>query len=179
MQSWDPFDTLPPAPKLEVNSNSFSDGQELPLAQVSAMADPNGGDAFPHLAWQGAPDTTQSFAVTVFDPDAPTGSGFWHLAIFDIPVDINNLAEGAVSPAGLSEHLVDRGVRVLTNDGGVDGFVGAAPPPGHGQHRYMFMVHALDISTFEIPEDASPAFLGFNMFGHTVARGRITGMFGH
>lgn len=179
MNSWDPFDTLPAAPKLEVISESFSNGEALPPAQVSAMADPNGQDLFPHLAWKAAPDTAQSFAVTVFDPDAPTGSGFWHLALFNIPTDINDLAEGSVSPSGLSESLSNRGMRVLTNDGGVDGFVGAAPPPGHGQHRYMFTVHALDVPTIDIPDNASPAFLGFNMFGHTVARGRITGMFGH
>lgn len=89
----------------------------------------------------------------------------------------SELEEGFIaldSASGLPE-----GAALLRNDGGVRGFVGAAPPPGHGDHRYIFVVHALDIDSLDLDEMASPALLGFQMFGHTLGRAPLTGIFGH
>lgn len=178
MKNHDPYSSLPQVPEFELSSRNFTDGEWLPLAQVSGMLGTGGGDSTPHLAWSGAPHETASFAITCFDPDAPTASGFWHLAMYNVPKSCHELAEASIT---LDQHgpSLPGEIRVLRNDGGVRGYVGAAPPPAHGPHRYMFVVHALDVSTLDLDENASPAFLGFNMFAHTVARARITGLFEH
>ncbi|MFT4219686.1 MAG: YbhB/YbcL family Raf kinase inhibitor-like protein [Microbacterium sp.] len=176
--SYDPYAALPAVPALAVTSASFEDGARLPLAQVGGMLGTGGGDCSPHLAWSAVPQGTRSIAVTCFDPDAPTASGFWHWAVWGIPADTVELPEGAVVLDTLGAGL-PTGASVLRNDAGFAGFVGAAPPPGHGDHRYMFVVHALDIDDLALDAAASPALLGFHMFGHTLARGRITGTFGH
>jgi Raf kinase inhibitor-like YbhB/YbcL family protein len=139
----------------------------LPNPHVSGVFGAGGEDVSPQLSWSGAPEGTQSFAVTVYDPDAPTASGFWHWAAFNIPGDVTELASGAsrVSmPAGTVE---------LKNDGGTVGYIGAAPPAGHGPHHYWIVVHALDVAELQIPADASCAFLGFNLFGHTLGRATL------
>ena len=173
---WDPYLALPPAAELVVKSNSFADGGHLRLDQVAGMIGTGGGDRSPHLSWSGVPAETKGIAVTCFDPDAPTMSGFWHWAVWGIPAGVSELAEGAVTLDKCGDGF-PKAAGMLRNDGGFAGFVGAAPPPGHGDHRYMFVVHALDFDLAPDP-DASPALLGFQMFGHTLARGRITGLFG-
>jgi Raf kinase inhibitor-like YbhB/YbcL family protein len=165
--SRNPYDELPQVATFEVRSDDAADGETLAKAQVSGVFGAGGEDVSPHLAWSGAPDGTQSYAVTVYDPDAPTASGFWHWAAFNIPVDVTELpsgASGAAMPAGAVE---------LRNDGGTTGYIGAAPPPGHGPHHYHVVVHALDVPSLDIPADASPAFLGFNLFSHTLGRAMI------
>lgn len=174
----DPYAALPEVPAIEVTSASFEAGARLPLAQIGAMIGTGGGDLSPQLSWSGVPEGTASIAVTCYDPDAPTASGFWHLAAFGLPASTTELAEGAVTPGGAGDGL-PAGTRLLRNDGGVAGFVGAAPPPGHGDHRYIFAVHALDVDLADLDDAASPAMLGFRMFGHTLARGTLTGVFGH
>jgi Raf kinase inhibitor-like YbhB/YbcL family protein len=162
-----PYDELPEVPTFEVRSDDVAHGQTLPKPQVSGVFGAGGEDLSPQLAWSGAPEGTQSYAVTVYDPDAPTASGFWHWAAFNIPADVSELPRGASGsnmPAGSVE---------LRNDGGTRGYIGAAPPPGHGPHHYHVVVHAVDVPTLEIPEDASPAFLGFNLFSHTLGRAMI------
>lgn len=175
MTSIDPYDELPFVPAFTVTSESVTDGAPLDAPQLSGtMGVPGGQDVSPQLAWSGFPSETESFAVTVFDPDAPTGSGFWHLALFNLPVSTTSL------PAGPGEGKLPElpeGAVVLRNDAGYPGFVGAAPPPGHGPHRYMIVVHAVDVERLDIPEDASPAFLGFNLFSHSIGRARITGTY--
>ncbi|NLA64940.1 MAG: YbhB/YbcL family Raf kinase inhibitor-like protein [Leucobacter sp.] len=149
----------------------------MPNAQVSGFFGVGGEDRTPQLSWAGFAPETKSFALTCFDPDAPTASGFWHLAMYNIPVSVTALDEGALTLES-REGLADA-VRVLRNDGGVRGYVGSAPPPGHGDHRYIFVVHALDVPTLDLDELASPAMLGFQMFGHTLGRATLTGVFGH
>lgn len=176
--TYDPYAALPEVPALAVSSHTFTEGARLPLPQISAMIGTGGEDRLPHLAWEGGPAGTLSYAVTCYDPDAPTASGFWHLAAYNIPASVTELAEGAVQ-ADRTTDAFPAGAKLLRNDGGVPGFVGCAPPPGHGDHRYMFVVHALDVAELELDELASPGLLGFQMFGRTLARGRITGVFGH
>ncbi|MFN2561887.1 MAG: YbhB/YbcL family Raf kinase inhibitor-like protein [Jatrophihabitans sp.] len=165
--SRNPYDELPQVASFELRSDDASDGQTLATPQVSGVFGAGGEDVSPHLAWSGAPEGTQSYAVTVYDPDAPTGSGFWHWAAFNIPADVTEL------PSGASGTNMPDGAVELRNDGGTTGYIGAAPPPGHGPHHYHVVVHAVDVPTLDIPADASPAFLGFNLFSHTLGRAMI------
>lgn len=173
-QAPNPYDFLPPVPSFTLQSNDIAEGQTLPVPQRSGIMGAGGEDRSPHLSWSGFPVETQSFAVTCFDPDAPTGSGFWHWAVFNIPASVTELASdaGDASGSGLPE-----GARTLKGDAGVRQYLGAAPPPGHGPHRYMFAVHALDAESLDVGEDATPAFLGFNMFGRTLARAVLVPVF--
>ena len=164
----DPFARLPDAPAFSVTSTDITDGAAWSAAQMSArLGVEGGGDVSPHLAWAGAPDDTKSYAVTIFDPDAPTGSGFWHWAVANIPASVTELPTGAgdASGSGLPE-----GAYQLPNDVRSADFVGAAPPPGHGQHRYFVVVSGLDVEDIGVPSDATPAFLGFNIASHILGR---------
>jgi Raf kinase inhibitor-like YbhB/YbcL family protein len=165
--SRNPYDELPDVATFELRSDDVDHDQTLPTPQVSGVFGAGGEDVSPHLSWSGAPEGTQSFAVTVYDPDAPTASGFWHWAAFNIPVDVTELATGA-SGSAMPDGAVE-----LKNDGGAVGYLGAAPPPGHGPHHYHVVVHAVDVSSLDVPADASPAFLGFNLFSHTLGRAMI------
>ena len=163
---------LEEVPTFSVTSNTVTHGQQWPQAQYSgAMGVPGGQDISPHLSWSGAPEDTKSYAVTVFDPDAPTGSGFWHWSVGNIPADVTELAENAGVPDGSG--LPD-GAFQLNHDGGGPGFIGAAPPAGHGAHRYIITVHALSVEQLDIPAEATNAFFGFNRFGKTLGRASIT-----
>ena len=149
-----------------LTSTGFADGGALPDAQVQAK-----GNRSPQLSWSGAPEGTKSFAVTCYDPDAPTGSGFWHWTVANIPADVTELAEGA-SPAGLPRGAVEG-----RTDFGEPGFGGAAPPPGHGSHRYIFTVFAVDTERLDVTRENSGAVFGFNLHFHTLARASITGVY--
>ncbi|MDT4917140.1 MAG: hypothetical protein QOI15_2407 [Pseudonocardiales bacterium] len=162
-----PYDDLPSVPTFELRSNDIADGETLAKPHVSGVFGAGGEDVSPHLAWSGAPEGTQSYAITVYDPDAPTASGFWHWAAFNIPADTAELATGA------SADVLPGAAVQLKNDGGTVGYIGAAPPAGHGPHHYYVVVHAVDVATLDIPEDASCAFLGFNLFSHTLGRATL------
>jgi Raf kinase inhibitor-like YbhB/YbcL family protein len=168
---FDPYAGLPALPALTVTSTTITDGQVLPTAQVSGIFGAGGQDVSPELSWSGFPPETKSFAVTCYDPDAPTASGFWHWAVANIPATVTSLPEGAGD--GAPGSLPD-GAVTLSNDAGLKRFLGAAPPAGHGPHRYIFVVHALGVATLDLPETATPAYLGFNLFGAAIARGMIT-----
>ena len=167
----DPFARLPEVPAFTVTSSTITDGQPLAAAQMSgAFGVPGGEDVSPQLSWSGAPEGTKSFAVTVYDPDAPTMSGFWHWAVANIPADVTELPEGAGDDTGSG---LPEGAYQLPNDGRASRFVGAAPPAGHGAHRYIVTVHALDVEDIGVPAEATPAFLGFNMASHILGRATI------
>ncbi|WP_103343142.1 YbhB/YbcL family Raf kinase inhibitor-like protein [Amycolatopsis sp. CA-126428] len=157
----DPFARLPEAASFTVTSTTVTDGEVLPPGQLS------GQDRSPQLSWSGAPLGTKSYAVTVYDPDAPTGSGFWHWAVADIPATVTELPEGAGDDTGSG---LPPGAFQLPNDARAARFVGAAPPAGHGPHRYFVVVHALDVETIGVPAGATPAYLGFTMASHTLGR---------
>ena len=165
-----PYVFLPEVPSFEVTSSDIADGQRMSLPQVSGVFGAGGEDISPQLSWSGFPAETKSFVVTCFDPDAPTASGFWHWAVADIPVGVTGLPAGAGSPDGSA---LPAGAVTLRGDGGAARYIGAAPPAGHGPHRYVFAVHAVDVESLGVGADASPAFLGFNLFGHTLARALI------
>lgn len=171
----DPYTFLPEVPAFDVVSDDITDGATLTAPFTSGAFGVEGGeDRSPHLRWSGFPEGTKSFAVTVYDPDAPTASGFWHWAAFDIPVSVTELASGAGDAAGSG---LPGGAVQLRNDGGMVGYIGAAPPPGHGPHRYFAVVHAVDVESLGVPAEASCAYLGFNLFSHTLARATLVPTF--
>lgn len=169
-----PYDFLPQLARFEVTSTDVTDGGPLSPAQVSGVMGAGGEDRSPQLSWSGFPEGTRSFAVTVYDPDAPTHSGFWHWAVANIPATVTELPGGAGDQQGSG---LPEGAIQLRNDAGFPGYVGAAPPAGHGPHRYFIAVHAVDVDRLEVTPEASPAFLGFNLFSHAIGRGVIVGTF--
>jgi Raf kinase inhibitor-like YbhB/YbcL family protein len=170
-----PHDFLPDVPAFTVQSEDVQHGGQLPNAQVFDDWGFSGENLSPELSWEGFPAETKSFAVTCYDPDAPTGSGFWHWVLFDIPADVTELATGAGS--GDFKGL-PRGAVHARNDYGTKLFGGAAPPPGK-PHRYVFTVHALDTERLDLDSDTSPAVVGFNITAHTLARGALVAEYGH
>jgi Raf kinase inhibitor-like YbhB/YbcL family protein len=161
-----PYDYLPPAASFTLTSNDVQDGQTVPspqLSQAFGVVSEN-GDISPHLSWHGFPsDTTRSFVVTCYDPDAPTVSGFWHWIVYDIPSHVTELPTNAGAVGGA--HLPE-GAKMLQNDAGMAGFLGAAPPPGHPPHRYIYCVSALPVETLaDVTPDTTPSVCHFHMFG--------------
>jgi Raf kinase inhibitor-like YbhB/YbcL family protein len=162
-----PYDFLPQVPSFTVTSDDWRDGEVMAMPHVSGIMGAGGEDRSPQLSWSGFPEETRSFAVTVYDPDAPTASGFWHWAVANIPASVTELPSGAGDKD--NPRLPD-GAVMLRNDGGFRGYVGAAPPSGHGPHRYFLVVHAVDTDRLDVDENTTPAVLGFNLFSHTLAR---------
>ncbi len=170
MSDYNPYEHLPQVASFELTSEDVTDGEKLQQPQVSGIFGAGGEDVSPQLSWAGFPESTRSFAVTCYDPEAPTASGFWHWAVVDIPVNVTELPRGAGDEQG---GQLPQGAFQLRNDGGSARYIGAAPPPGHGRHHYYFVVHAVDVESLGIDKDATPAFLGFNLFSHTVGRAMI------
>jgi len=166
----DPNWRLRDVPRLTVTSPDFADGEPLPQWARAKAA--GGEDRTPALEWGDAPEGTRSFAVTAYDPDAPTQSGWWHWRLVNIPATVTSLAQGAGAPGS---GLLPDGAVALTSESGVLGYEGSAPPPGHGPHRYFFIVHALDVERLDLDPDAKAGPFGFQLFLHTIARGQIVG----
>lgn len=166
-----PYRYLPRVPSFSLRSTTVRNGKPLPPAQFSKLFGvPGGQDRSPQLSWSGFPKSTKSFVVSMYDPQAPTGSGFWHWAVANIPVGATSLPEGAGDPSSTS---LPAGAFQLAGDAGVKQYVGAAPPAGSGEHDYYITVTALDVPVSGAPTTATPAFLGFTIGGHTVARATI------
>lgn len=166
----------PDAPKqanpLTVTSSSYRDGGTIPMEQVYGAC--GGKNVSPQLSWDGFPSGTRGFAIAMFDPDAPTGAGYWHWVLANVPGSVTQLDAGAgttTSPGG--------GVNGYT-DFGESSYCGPCPPKGDGQHRYIITVYALDVPRIE---GAGPGTTGstllFMMRGHVLAQGSISGRFGH
>lgn len=161
----DPYDLLPTVPSFTLESDDLTDGQ--PLDATFAHGSAGGENVSPHLRWSGFPEETEAFLVTCFDPDAPTGSGFWHWVLFNVPASVTELARGAAAPQGAGE---------ARNDYGEAGYGGASPPPGDRPHRYVFAVHALK-AKLEVDETATPAYVGFNATFNVLARATLRATF--
>ena len=135
----------------------------------------SGKNQSPVLRWSGAPEGTKSFAVNVYDPDAPTGSGFWHWYVIDIPASVAELGGNAGAKGGA--HL-PAGARQIRNDYGIYAWGGMCPPPGDKPHRYIFTVHALSVERIDVPDDAPAALAGFMVNAHTLAKASFTATYG-
>ena len=130
----------------------------------------SGKNQSPQLFWENAPKGTKSFAITMYDPDAPTGSGWWHWVMFDIPVSVNELVAGA----GNTElNLTPKGVVQSITDYGTTGYGGPCPPESHGLHQYVITVYALKTEKLGLNENTNPAVVGFNLWNHTLAKASI------
>jgi Raf kinase inhibitor-like YbhB/YbcL family protein len=159
----DPYDLLPQVPSFDLSSDDATDGEPLDKRHLHQMA--GGENISPQLRWSGYPPETRSFVVTCYDPDAPTGSGFWHWVLVDVPATVTELPRGAgatgAQPAGAIH---------IRNDFGTKDYGGSAPPAGDIPHRYVFAVHAVDVETLGVDDTATPAYVGFNLAFHTLAR---------
>ena len=165
----DPYSLLPRVPTLEVSSTSILNDSCLPEEHVFDGWGFSGANISPQLSWSGAPKGTRGYAVTCFDPDAPTPSGFWHWLLVGIPANLTTLDEGAGTAA-----TAPVGALHMANDFGNKRYDGAAPPAGDQSHRYLFAVHALDTDDLGLDDTASAAVTAFTMVGHTLARGVIS-----
>lgn len=132
-----------------------------------------GDNVSPELQWTQPPAGTKSLAVTVYDPDAPTGSGWWHWVVFDIPAMASGLAEGAGDGGALPAGAVQG-----RTDFGAPGYGGACPPEGHGAHRYIFTVYALDVDKLGLDANSSAAMVGFLLHAHTLGSASLTVRYG-
>jgi Raf kinase inhibitor-like YbhB/YbcL family protein len=159
-----------------VVSNSFKDGDYLGKDHILSANfgfGCAGGNISPHLKWSGAPADTKSFAVTCYDPDAPTGSGFWHWVVVNIPTGVSELAAGAGNPGG----KLPAGALQTRTELGATGYLGPCPPEGDHPHRYLFTVFAVSKNKLDVAADTSPAVVGFNLHFATLAKAEIMGLF--
>jgi Raf kinase inhibitor-like YbhB/YbcL family protein len=160
--------------KFTLTSTDFTEGGTLANAQVFNEFGCKGGNVSPALAWKDAPAGTKSFALLVHDPDAPTGSGWWHWVVYDIPPGTTSLPAGAGDP---KKGLMPAGVVQGRTDYGSVGYGGPCPPPG-APHRYNFKLYALKVARLEVPEGASAALIGFNVRAQALGEAQLTGMYG-
>ena len=160
---------------LTLTSADFEDGDYLDDVHVLAEEygfGCAGGNRSPHLAWAGAPEGTESFAVTCYDPDAPTGSGFWHWVAVNIPADASELAAGAGSGPGFPG-----GALQTRTDFGRPGYGGPCPPEGDHPHRYLFTVHAVGVESLPVDADTSAAVVGFMLHFNTLEKASLMGLY--
>jgi hypothetical protein len=167
--------TVAHAAAFTLSSPTIKPNSTLSDAQVFNDFGCKGQNISPALRWKDAPAGTRSFAVTVYDPDAPTGSGWWHWVVYNIPATATGLPEGAGAVDG--KGLPAGSVQGRT-DFGSTGFGGACPPPGDKPHRYIFTVHALKTEKLDLPADASAAMVGFMIHSNRLAQAQFTARYG-
>ena len=161
---------------LVLTSESFNDGDYLANDHVLSEAygfGCAGGNLSPQLSWGGAPEGTKSFALTCFDPDAPTGSGFWHWVAVNIPADVTSLALGA----GAGDGAMPAGSLQTRTDFGAPGYGGPCPPEGDHPHRYLFTLHAVGLEGLPVEADTSAAVVGFLLHFNTLAKATLMGLY--
>lgn len=160
------------AQAFELSSPELKPNQKMPKAQEFNGFGCTGDNLSPALAWKNPPKGTKSFALTVYDPDAPTGSGWWHWVVYNIPADATSLPAGA----GVKTPLAN-GILQGRNDYGAQAFGGACPPQGDKPHHYIFTVYALKVDKLDVPADASPALIGFTLHGATITKAKFTALY--
>jgi hypothetical protein len=158
-----------------LSSKEVAAGKQIPLAQVFGGMGCTGNNVSPSLAWHGAPSATRSFAVTMYDPDAPTGSGWWHWVVYNIPGNVSALAAGAGDPA---KKLLAPGTAQGNTDFGAPGYGGPCPPAGDKPHHYVFTVFALKVDKIDMPANATAAYVGFNIHANVLAKATFTALYG-
>lgn len=165
----DPNWKLPEVPSFTLSSPDFTEGGHLPLWARGIAT--GGQDRSPQLEWSDAPDGALSYVLTVFDPDAPSGSGFWHWTLVDIPGNLTSLPRNV----GVDDTLLPAGAARHRNEYGTDLFIGAAPPAGHGPHRYVYTLSALNVARLDVATDATPAIIGLRLRPHIIGRAQLIG----
>ncbi|TLY67796.1 MAG: YbhB/YbcL family Raf kinase inhibitor-like protein [Gammaproteobacteria bacterium] len=162
------------AGKFTVTSTNISPGGKIADAQVYNSFGCKGGNVSPELSWSSAPVGTKSFAILMHDPDAPTGSGWWHWVVYNIPANVGSLPAGAGDP---KKSLLPSGALEGRTDFGDPGYGGPCPPPGK-PHRYYVRVYALKVEKLEVPADATAAFVAFSVRMHALATAELMGTYG-
>ena len=170
----DPYADLPPLPSFSLASSLVAEGETMPIAQRDGIFGSEGQDTSPDLTWSGFPDETQSFIVTMYDPDAPTPSGFWHWAVINLPASVTSLAAGV----GDGDNTLPEGSTHLPNDASSRRYIGAGPPPGDPPHRYFIVVTALEVSEAGVPATATLALALFHTRANTLARAMLVPVYG-
>ncbi len=163
------------AQSFTLTSPDIRAGQTIAAVHVFKGMDCTGSNLSPALEWHGAPANAKSFAITVYDPDAPTGSGWWHWVVYNIPAGTTKLAQGA---GDASKKLLPAGAMQGNTDFGMPGYGGPCPPKGDKPHRYIFTIHALDVPKIDVPANATAAYVGFNLHAHSVGHATLTAMYG-
>lgn len=158
-----------------VTSPDIADGGTIPMVHVLNVFGCTGGDKSPAISWSGEPAGTKSFAVTIYDPDAPTGSGWWHWTVFNIPADVHSLAENA---GAADSTLLPKGAAQGRTDFGFSHFGGPCPPVGDKPHRYQITVFAVKTPKLELDAQSSGALVGFTLHFNTLGTAQITGLYG-
>lgn len=163
-----------------ITSPQLADGQTVPQAQILNGFGCEGQNIPPAIAWSNPPEGTKSFALTVYDPDAPTGSGWWHWLIFDLPAEARSidLNSGASSSKDAPRGTLPTGAIESLTDFGRPGFGGPCPPKGDKPHRYIFTLYALKVPSLNLPQDSMPALVGFNLKANALATAEFTAYFG-
>jgi hypothetical protein len=161
-----------PAAAFDLRSPDIAEGSTLTKAQVFSGFGCTGDNQSPALRWSGAPAGTKSFALTVYDPDAPTGSGWWHWIVYDIPASTKEL------PKGVKAASLPAGARQGRNDFGNGDFGGACPPVGDKPHRYIFTVFALKVDKLDVPADATAALIGYMLHANSLATATLKARYG-
>jgi Raf kinase inhibitor-like YbhB/YbcL family protein len=163
------------AEALTLSSPDVKNGATIKDEQVLNTFTCTGKNISPALNWSGAPAGTKSFALTVYDPNAPTGSGWWHWVVFNIPPTATGFPKNA---GDMKANLMPQGVVQGRTDFGGPGYGGPCPPKGDKPHHYIFTLYALDVDHLDADANASAAFVGYNIHFHTLAKATITGMYG-
>jgi Raf kinase inhibitor-like YbhB/YbcL family protein len=163
--------------QMKVTSAEVKNGATIKNEQVFKGFGCTGDNISPSLSWTGAPKGTKSFAIMVHDPDAPTGSGWWHWVVFNIPAATTSIPKNA---GDVSAKLMPEGAIQSRTDFGTDGYGGPCPPPGDKPHHYHFMVFAADVDKLPDAKDdnASAALVGFDLHFHTLGKASLIGLYG-
>jgi len=157
-----------------LTSPDISNGKKIAAAQVFNSFGCSGNNVSPALSWSNPPAGTKSFALLAYDPDAPTGSGWWHWVAYNIPADVTSLPAGAGDP---KKNLMPPNAVQGRTDFGTPGYGGPCPPPGKA-HRYYFRLYALKVPKLEVPADATAALVGFSVNANSLGKAEIMGLYG-